>query len=506
MVLSTLEKYNQIVIQVHDNPDADAVGSGYAMYTYLASKGKNVRLVYGGKNEVSKSNMKLLISELNIPLEYVGGSDGEDGAEDALGNPELLITVDCQYSEGNVQAFKAQNIAMIDHHSTGKQSDDMAEVRSNLVSCATVCYALLKDAGFDVNEDIKVATALYYGLYMDSNQLSEVCHPLDRDMMDFIQYDKTLLNRLKYANFSIAELETAGIAITNNNYIEKNRTAIVMAEPCDPNILGVIGDFVIQVDSIDVCIIYNQCVGGYKLSVRSCAVDVAANELVYFLTRGIGNGGGHINKAGGFLSKHRYREKYEDKFLEEYFREKLDEYREGYDVVNYTDDCPDFAQFNMYRKKAGNNGYVKSTELFPVGTECKIRTMEGDVFITVKDDIYLMIGYSGEVYPIEKHVFDSKYTATDETFVREFEYAPTIINVAEGKLYELMPHAKMCKSGVGAPMYVRPITKYTKVFTRWDYEGYMVGNEGDMLCYSTTDHRDVYVVKREVFEKTYERV
>ena len=57
MVLTDLEKYNQIVIQVHDNPDADAVGAGHAIYRYFQSKGKDVRLVYGGKYEISKSNM-----------------------------------------------------------------------------------------------------------------------------------------------------------------------------------------------------------------------------------------------------------------------------------------------------------------------------------------------------------------------------------------------------------------------------------------------------------------
>ena len=44
MKLSTLDKFNEIVIQMHDNPDADAVGSGYAIYKYFKSKGKNVRL------------------------------------------------------------------------------------------------------------------------------------------------------------------------------------------------------------------------------------------------------------------------------------------------------------------------------------------------------------------------------------------------------------------------------------------------------------------------------
>lgn len=175
MKLADLDKYEEIVIQVHDNPDADAVGSGYALYEYFLSRGKSVRMVYGGKYAISKSNMLLLVSQLEIPIEFV----------ETLDNPELLITVDCQYGQGNVQKFAAQNVAVIDHHNTGKVSDDMAEIRSHLVSCATVCYGLLKDAGYDVNGNVKVATALYYGLFMDSNQFAEINHPYDRDMVDF---------------------------------------------------------------------------------------------------------------------------------------------------------------------------------------------------------------------------------------------------------------------------------------------------------------------------------
>lgn len=496
MVLTDLSRFNRIVIQLHDNPDADAVGSGYALYRYFRTLGKDVRLVYGGRNAVSKSNMKLMISELGIPLEHVRELD----------NPELLLTVDCQYGEGNVQRFEAQNIAMIDHHNTGKQSDDLAEIRSHLVSCATVCYAMLKDAGFDVNEDVRTATALYYGLYMDSNQLSEIRHPLDRDMIDFLQYDKSLITRLKYANFSIAELETAGIAISHNNYIEKYRTAIVKSEPCDPNILGVIGDFVIQVDSIDVCVIFNECRGGYKLSVRSCSLESSANELAEFLTAGIGNGGGHFTKAGGFISEASFEEISEGRTLEQYLFGKMDEYFDGYDVVHYTDDisCPE--KLLRYRKKPGIYGYVKTTDIAGAGTEFKVRTLEGDVFITSRSDMYIMIGAQGEIYPVETKVFDSKYTPLDEPFTGNFEYAPSLIDVAAGKPCDLLPLARKCRSGLGGIILARPLEKFTKVFNAWNYEAYMAGNRGDMLCYTEGDSRDVYVVKRSIFDSVYEQV
>lgn len=494
MVLSNLDKYNQIVIQVHDNPDADAVGSGYAIYRYFLSKGKDVRLVYGGRYAMSKSNMLLLVQELDIPIEYVTKLD----------NPELLITVDCQHGQGNVQYFEAQNVAMIDHHSTGKESDEMAEIRSHLVSCATVCYALLKATGYDVNADIKIATALYYGLYMDSNQLNEISHPFDRDMVDFLQYDKALLNKLKYANLSIMDFETAGIAIIRHSYVEKNRLAIINSKECDPNILGLIGDLALQVDSIEVCIVFCEYPGGYKLSVRSCSLEVAANELACFLTEGIGNGGGHIDKAGAFISASGFDKVYAGQSIETYFYSRMDAYFRNYEVIHYNDGIKDKDMFKSYRKKAGFYGFVKSTDLFEAGTECKIRTLEGDVRILCAEDIYIMVGYYGETYPIEKTAFDNKYTVVEGRFEKEFEYAPTIINMQSNESHDLMPYVRVCKSQPGATIMARPVDKHTKVFSRWQYETYMNGEAGDMLCYSGSDEKDVYIVKKDIFHILYE--
>ncbi|MCM1055064.1 MAG: DHH family phosphoesterase [Bacteroides sp.] len=497
MKLTDLERFDDITIQIHDNPDADAVGSGYAVYRYFKEKGKKVRLVYGGRNEITKSNIKLLTAELDIPLEYVR----------ELEAPELLITVDCQYGQGNVQKFEALNIAMIDHHSTGKLSDEMSEIRSNLVSCATVCYSLLKDAGFDVNEDVDIATALYYGLYMDSNHLSEISHPLDYDMVDFLKYDKRLISRLKNANFSLSDLETAGNAVaTNNLYLDDFHTGIISSAPCDPNILGLIGDLVIQVDTVDVCVIYNEMPVGYKLSVRSSTVEVAANELAAFLTTGIGDGGGHLDKAGGFIDLGAFRRLYPDKPLAEYLTERIEVYYEGFDSVYYTDGCKNPEEFARYRKKQGIYGYVRSEELFEEGTECRIRTLEGDVFITCGKDTYIMIGILGEVYPISESSFNIKYRPLEGKYAARFEYEPAVINNDEGASHSLMPYARRCESAPGSVVLAKPLEKYTKVFTRWDYDGYMVGREGDMLCYTEGDMNDVYISKKEIFEVTYEKI
>lgn len=493
MKLSSLEKYNEIVIQMHDNPDADAVGSGYAIYKYFTEKGKNVRLVYSGSFKITKSNIVLLIKTLKIPVEYV----------DSLDNPELLITVDCQYGEGNVTKFEAQNVAIIDHHNTGRLSDDMCEIRSQIVSCSTICYDLLKKEGMKLNDDIGLSTALYYGLFMDSNGFSELRHPLERDMIDYLRIDKVLIKKLVHSNFTIQELETAGIALIRYSYDEHKHISIIKSKPCDPNILGLIGDIVLQVDTIDVCIIYNECPGGYKLSVRSCVVEVAANDLAIFMTENIGNGGGHDDKAGGFIHEGKYNEVYGDMGIESYFFDRVGKYYDNYDVVYAKDGIDNKEGFNLYTKRVLDCGFVKTECLAPEGTECKMRTLEGDELITVSEDIYIMIGSRGEAYPLEKKFFDKKYIPYDEDYKRIFEYDPVIRNLRNDEEYSLLEHAKKCVSNGISKIYARKLQKPTKVFTRWDYDKYMVGNVGDYICYPEENDRDIYIINKDIFLETY---
>ena len=95
MRLAELLAYNNIIIQCHDNPDADSIASGYAAYVYLQENGKEVRLIYGGRNAIRKSNLVMMVKELEIPIEHVRNMSEAEPAE-------LLVTVDCQYGEGNV--------------------------------------------------------------------------------------------------------------------------------------------------------------------------------------------------------------------------------------------------------------------------------------------------------------------------------------------------------------------------------------------------------------------
>ena len=269
MRLCELLKFDDIVIQCHDYPDADTVASGLALYRYLEKNGKSPRLIYSGAEEISKPNMKLMLSLLHIPLEYIPLEFVQE-----LSSPELLVTVDCTYGEKNVTKFEAQNVATIDHHASPKPDFELFEIRSNYGSCSSVIASMLFEEGFDINSDKEVATALYYGLYMDTNALAEISHPADKDLRDIARYDTPAVTLMKNSILSPEEMDIAGDALNNCRYDYAYGFACVEARPCDPNILGFISDLLMQVDTVDVCVVYCKKRGGYKLSARSCKKEI----------------------------------------------------------------------------------------------------------------------------------------------------------------------------------------------------------------------------------------
>ena len=292
MRLNELLSFDDIVIQCHDNPDADALSSGFAVYWYLQKNGKKPLFIYRGINKISKMNLCYMLEKLDIPVSYEPEYDG---------NPSLMIMVDCQPGQKNVTTSKAENYAVIDHHQVTVKLPEHCEVSSNIGSCATIIWDMLRDEGIDVNDNRDLATAMYYGLYTDTNRFSEIAHPLDKDMRDELDVNKSIVTLMSNSNVSLDELKIMGKAILGYQYHADNRFLVINADYCDPTILAVISDFSMETIDVDVCISFYASPQEVKFSVRSCSKEVHANELAAFIANGVGGGGGHIRKAGGVI-------------------------------------------------------------------------------------------------------------------------------------------------------------------------------------------------------------
>lgn len=512
MTLEDLLRYENIVIQCHDDPDADAIASGYALLKYLESKGKSPRLVYSGGRKVTKNNLLLMIEKLNIPLEHLRGMDGE---------AELLVTVDCRAGQRNVSALPCQTLAVIDHHELdmGEVLPELQEVRQDCSACVTVIWAMLKKAGFPI-EDRLLSTALYYGLYMDTQKFKGT-EKLDREMLDALRFDWDIILLLQSAALALDDFRIAGSAFMNLRYHPDYHFALAPVNTSEPYMLGIVSDMMMDVHELSVCVAYcllerERCV---KVSVRCCKRRDRADEVVHWLVRDMGNdGGGDRTKAAGRLPHALLEKNCPDgnllytagelifQRLTDYFHtplKRLAPRAEEYEPARAEEFCKEKAE--LYHKKKALAGYVRTMDMFPEGTEILLRTPEGDIIKKTAPELCILIDERHEVSYITEETLRRDYELTDEEFPMDGEWLwqPKAYHAGKKEAMLLAPCAKKCVAKDSPRIWAAQLNCRLEVLVWGDWH---LGEIGDWLVCQEDDHQNAYVIPRTVFEQSYERV
>lgn len=309
MILKKILTFDRVTVQCHDYPDADALASGFGLWRFLTDRGKDVRLVYSGP-PIQKPNLLKMVRDLNIPVEHRPDPQPVGG---------LLVTVDGQCGAGNVSPIRAPQTAVIDHHLQEIELPVLCDLRPDLGSCATLVWRLLLDHGHRPGGAL--ATALYYGLFTDTG--GHLQHPLDQDMWRTLEPDQRLIQGLLRSNLTLADLTLAAQALSRLEYHVQGRFALVEVPPCDPNLLGFISDTALQVDMVDIAVVFSPLSQGIKFSVRTASADINASELAVWLAGTRGGGGGGREKAGGLIDQVKFGAAYGAMPLADFFAREL---------------------------------------------------------------------------------------------------------------------------------------------------------------------------------------
>lgn len=499
MQLRDFLSYEEIYIQCHDSPDADALASGFGLYTYFHNRGIRTHLIYTGRFRIQKTNLVLMVEKLHIPIEYV-----EEGSLSL--SDELLLTVDSQYGAGNITKIPARHIGIIDHHQVEIHDIPDSLILSGYGSCSTVVWKLLREEQLDPNDYPDLATALYYGLYSDTQQFTEVHNPADKDMHDALKYRNDIFSLLKNSNISASELEIAAIAILRAVHNKEKRYCLIKSEPCDPNILGLISDLGLQVDSADLCVVYNELSDGMKFSVRSCTRETKACDLASWLSGDLGSGGGHLEKAGGFINRWLYESRYGTLRTEDYFSIQIQNYLDSFDILDARTGHVDPSGMQIYRRTKLPVGYVIPTQFLPSKTPITIRTMEGDLDLIISEQTYILIDLQGKVFIKSKEEFNEHYLPTEDAYHSSALYLPTIKNRLTGTQIGLADYIHACVPLENTIVMATALKRACKLFPLCDSETYMLGNIGDYLAFRKDHPDDLFIMSKEVFEKTYENI
>ncbi len=288
-LLEICKHKSNLYIQTHDFPDPDAISAGFALHTLLKLNGIDAKLVYVGK--IDRVSTERMVSLFNIPIFPFSGDYAAD---------DQVICIDTQKNMGNVLQKGGNVFACIDHHPT-KTKEEYEYMQVNLLgACATVMALEYMELGAEMPQD--VATALLYGLKMDTLQFSRGVKDEDITVFSYLlkRADPEKLRFLETSNLIMNDLRAFGVAIENIKVISDIGLSYVPFD-CPDGLVSALSDFMLSIDELSVAIVFSQRAQGIKLSVRSILPYVDAGTMTRLALEGIGSGGGHPSFAGGYI-------------------------------------------------------------------------------------------------------------------------------------------------------------------------------------------------------------
>ena len=293
-IKSEVDKAEKIIIETHESPDGDAIGSSLAMMLALESIGKKVDVV---------------IPTYARTFSFLPGAD-KIKKEGQNIKYDLGIALDCADTKrlkGYSPYFEnAKTTICIDHHGSNKMFADINYVDPVAPACAQILIVVLNKLGIEIDKEI--GTCILAGIITDTGgfkydgvttETFEFVAELLRKGVKVSDTYKRVMQTVTKGNYLLSKkaidrlefLENGKITFT---YITQKDEEEVNAEEGDHEGIVDIGR---NVEGVEVSIFLRETEeGAFKVSLRSNNYVNVSDVCILF------NGGGHIRAAGCTLN------------------------------------------------------------------------------------------------------------------------------------------------------------------------------------------------------------
>lgn len=285
-----------LAIFLQDNPDPDAIASGLALKR-IANKCEVQSTIYHGGNIGHQQNRALVNL---LETELIQLSSPKEAEETITRYGKVALIEASTPSKNNILPEGTVPDIVIDHHQTDVKSikGNFVDIEARMGATSTIMTRYIRL--FGIKPDPSLATALLYGIKVDTNGFTRNTTPEDMEAVAFLSplIDPNLLKDIESPPMSSETLDIIGRAIRNRE-IRGSYLASFVEFITDRDALPQAAEVMLQLEGIDTVLIAGICEDKAYISSRSRDPRV---NLGLLMQKAFGkNAGGHATMAAGSI-------------------------------------------------------------------------------------------------------------------------------------------------------------------------------------------------------------
>ncbi|GAA0208902.1 DHH family phosphoesterase [Halobaculum roseum] len=283
-----------LAVVAHDNPDPDAIASAVALVRIARFAGVDAEACYYG--DISHQENRALVNLLDIDMRQL---DPEaDPREEFAG----FALVDHSRPGVNDSLPTAiEPVVVVDHHPPREPIDAaFVDLRDDVGATSTLMAEYLDR--FGVTPDTQVATALLYGIRIDTKDFTREVSEADFDAAASLlaHADSGILDRVESPSITPEVLDVLARAIE----ARERRGSVVascVGEISDRDALAQAAERLLDMEGVNTTLVYGYRDGVVYASGRTRGADLDLGETLRDALDQMGSAGGHADMAGAQL-------------------------------------------------------------------------------------------------------------------------------------------------------------------------------------------------------------
>lgn len=281
----------QVLTVIWGNPDPDAIAGAHALHELIREDVDAYRIAYTG--DFTRQENLAMVHTLRIPMGKFQPS--------LLESKPIVATVDAQPSFFPADGRIPFDV-IIDHHPLSDLGPHrFADVRPTYGATSTIMTEYYQDTRRKMPRS--VATALFYGLKIDTNNLTRNVSDADVDAFRYLRAhaDENVIRTIELSQMPVTTLDHFSIAISNKK-IYRDAAFSYVGLVTNPDIGVYVADFFLKLSGISWVVVGCRTEEKLVIVFRTDGLRRHAGRIAEALFLDYGTAGGHRTMARAELS------------------------------------------------------------------------------------------------------------------------------------------------------------------------------------------------------------